>query len=77
MGNVILGPIRKIEDYRDLFDQDNLDILVRDNLQDYYRMRLEDGIEDDPFDDVLLEVIRHYSTEPEFEQFLQEIEDGQ
>jgi len=76
MGNVILGPIRKIEDYRDLFDQDNLDILVRDNLQDYYRMRLDDGIEDDPFDDALLEVIRHYSTEPEFEAFLQEIENG-
>jgi hypothetical protein len=39
-------------------------------------MRLEDGVEDDPFDDALLEVIRHYSTEPEFEAFLQEIENG-
>ena len=29
----------------------------------------------DAFDEALLEVIRYYSTEPEFEQFLQEIED--
>jgi hypothetical protein len=61
--------IREISNYKELFDIDTMDVIVRDNLQDYYRMRLEDGVEDDP-----LEVIRHYSTEPEFEVFLQEIE---
>jgi hypothetical protein len=66
--------IREISNYKELFDIDTMDVIVRDNLQDYYRMRLEDGVEDDPFDDALLEVIRHYSTEPEFEVFLQEIE---
>lgn len=66
--------IREISNYKELFDIDTMDLIVRDNLQDYYRMRLDDGIEDDPFDDALLEVIRHYSTEPEFEAFLQEIE---
>ena len=68
--------IREISNYKELFDIDTMDVIVRDNLQDYYRMRLEDGVEDDPFDDALLEVIRHYSTEPEFEAFLQDIEDA-
>jgi hypothetical protein len=68
--------IREISNYKELFDIDTMDVIVRDNSQDYYRMRLEDGVEDDPFDDALLEVIRHYSTEPEFEAFLQEIENG-
>jgi hypothetical protein len=71
---MILGPIRNIDNYRDLFDTDVIDVLVRDNLQETYWLRREDGFDPDAFDEALLEVIRYYSTEPEFEQFLKEID---
>jgi len=63
---------RKIDNYRDLFDDDFLDIVVRDVLQEYVETLLEVGCEKGDIDDVM-KVVKHYSTVEEYEEFVKEI----
>ena len=60
---------RKIDNYRDLFDDDFLDIVVRDVLQEYVETLLQVGCEEGDVEDVM-KVVKHFSTVEEYGEFV-------
>mgnify|MGYP001490978871 CR=1 FL=1 len=64
---------REIRNYRDLFDDTSLGILVRDVLEECVEIMLETDCEEEGAADVsvddLLKVIRFFSTEEEYNMF--------
>lgn len=66
---------REIRNYRDLFDDTVLDILVRDVLEECVKLMLQNGCEEwegTSVDD-MLKVVRVFSTEEEYNVFIKEI----
>jgi hypothetical protein len=68
---------REIINYRDLFDDGELNILVRDVLMEHYELLYESGA--DPQADLLLGAIKYFTLPSEWEAFKEEfnIEDDQ
>lgn len=64
---------RILDNYRDLFDDETLDILVRDVLMEHYEVLVNYGT-DDGVEEHLLKAIQYFSTEQEYEEFLEEFE---
>lgn len=65
---------RILDNYRDLFDDETLDILVRDVLMEHYEMFVKYGA-DANIKEHLLKAIRYFSTVQEYEEFLEEFVD--